>query len=578
VRVLLVYPKFPLTFWSFDKVLELVNRKALLPPLGLLTVAALLPQDWEIRIVDRNAQEVTDEDWAWADMVMLSAMLVQKPDFVHVIRQAKKRGKPVVVGGPFATSVPEVAIAAGADYLVLDEGELTIPQFLECIAGRPHLQRTEFEDPIVFRSHAKPDMTVSPIPRFDLVDFDLYDTMPIQYSRGCPFQCEFCDIITLYGRKPRTKSPDQILAELDRIYELGWRRSVFLVDDNFIGNKRNVKELLRALEQWQIERGFPFTFDTEASIDLAADPELLQMMTRCRFNAVFVGIETPDKETLRITKKYQNTRSPLDDAVETIRQTGMRVMAGFVIGFDGETAGAGERILNFIERTNIPTILFSVLQALPNTELWTRLAREGRLRGESHGMSGTALFNFVPSRPPREIAREYVDTLWQMYDPGRYLDRVFRFFRTLPASRVERRLSSSLAPGWLGLYRAGRDLLINLRALGLVCWRQGFLRSTRTRFWKYLLQMLSHNPRVVEHYLTACAHNEHFLVYREIVRDEIERELAAPDYDDRVAPAFRSLPVITPPVSAADSCAMPESSFASSVTGEREASTAKVVA
>lgn len=306
MRALLIYPLFPPTFWSYEKILELVNRKVLLPPLGLVTVAAILPQTWEFKLVDRNIRSVTEAEWDWAEMVILSGMIVQRGDLLAHIQEAKKRGKSVAVGGPYATSVPDEVQGAGADFLILDEGELTIPMFLEA------LQRGETQG--IFRTLEKPDVNITPVPRYDLLELESYDSMSIQFSRGCPFQCEFCDIIVLYGRKPRTKSPAQLLKELDYLYELGWRRSVFMVDDNFIGNKRNVKLLLKELKIWQAEHQYPFRFNTEASVDLADDSELMELMLECNFDAVFLGIETPDEDSLEFTKKFQNTRSPLTEA------------------------------------------------------------------------------------------------------------------------------------------------------------------------------------------------------------------------------------------------------------------------
>jgi radical SAM superfamily enzyme YgiQ (UPF0313 family) len=373
MRVLLVYPLFPKTFWSYEKILELVNRKVLLPPLGLVTVAAILPQAWEFKLVDRNVRSVTEAEWAWADLVILSAMIVQKEDLIAQIKAAKGHGKLVAVGGPYPTSVPDEAMAAGADFMILDEGEITLPMFVEAV------QRGDRSG--MFRAGGeKPDVTTTPVPRFDLLELDAYDSMSIQFSRGCPFQCEFCDIIVLYGRKPRTKEPAQLLKELDYLYELGWRRSVFMVDDNFIGNKRNVKLLLKELKTWQQQHQYPFTLNTEASIDLAQDQELMDLMVECNFNAVFLGIETPDEDSLSMTKKFQNTRGSLAESAEAIAKTGLRVMAGFIIGFDGEQKGAGDRIVRFVEQTTIPTTTFAMLQALPNTALWHRLEKEGRLR------------------------------------------------------------------------------------------------------------------------------------------------------------------------------------------------------
>jgi radical SAM superfamily enzyme YgiQ (UPF0313 family) len=339
MNVLLIYPRFPKSFWSFDKTLELVNFKAQLPPLGLVTVAAILPQTWDYKLVDRNVRDVTEAEWQWADIVILSAMIVQKPDFLAAIAEAKKWGKRVAVGGPYPTAIPEDAAGCGADYLILDEGEITLPLFVEAV------ERGDTSG--TFRSNGeKPDVTTTPIPRYDLLEMDAYAEMSVQFSRGCPFQCEFCDIIVLYGRKPRTKEPEQLLAELQCLYDLGWRRSIFMVDDNFIGNKRNVKRLLQAMKPWIEEHNYPFSFATEASVDLAQDPELMQMMVDCNFGTVFLGIETPDEASLSLTRKFQNTRDPLTESVQSIARTGLRVMAGFIIGFDGEKSGAGQRSLS----------------------------------------------------------------------------------------------------------------------------------------------------------------------------------------------------------------------------------------
>ncbi|MBD2740843.1 B12-binding domain-containing radical SAM protein [Coleofasciculus sp. FACHB-1120] len=505
MKVLLVYPLFPKTFWSYEKILELVNRKVLLPPLGLVTVAAILPQEWEFKLVDRNVRTVTEQEWEWADVVILSAMIVQKEDLLDQIKEAKRRGKLVACGGPYPTSVPEEAQKAGVDYLILDEGEITLPMFVEAV------QRGEKQG--IFRSNGeKPDVTTTPIPRFDLLEFDAYDSMSVQFSRGCPFQCEFCDIIVLYGRKPRTKAPEQLLAELEYLYQLGWRRSVFMVDDNFIGNKRNVKLFLKELKTWQAEHQYPFRFNTEASIDLAQDQELMDLMVECYFDAVFLGIETPDEESLSLTKKFQNTRSSLGEAVEAITRTGLRPMAGFIIGFDGEKAGAGNRIVRFAEQTAIPTTTFAMLQALPNTALWHRLDKEGRLRGKDGNINQTTLMNFVPTRPLQEIAREYVEAFWTLYDAEKFLDRTYRCFLMLGAPKCK-------APGKL-------PNLVDLRALLIVMWRQGVKRTTRWKFWHHLLSILKRNPGVFEHYIAVCAHNEHFLEYRQIVRDEIDAQLA----------------------------------------------------
>ena len=507
MRVLLLYPLFPKSFWSFDRALELIGRKVSLPPLGLITVAAILPQTWEFRLVDRNIRSETELDWEWADLVIISGMIVQKPDMLNCIQSAKQRGKLVAVGGPYVTSVPEAAQSAGVDFLVLDEGEITLPLFVEA------LERGETSG--IFRANGdKPDVTTTPIPRYDLLDLTAYSDMSVQFSRGCPFQCEFCDIIVLYGRKPRTKTPAQLLAELQTLYNLGWRRSIFVVDDNFIGNKRNVKLLLRELAPWMAARGYPFSLITEASVDLAMDDELLELMIAANFSAVFLGIETPDTDSLSLTKKHQNTRNSLVDSVNKISHSGLRVMAGFIIGFDGEKPGAGDRIVDFVETTAIPQAMCSMLQALPNTALWNRLTKEGRLLkpDEEANIHQATLTNFIPTRSIEELAREYVNCFWQLYEPKRYLGRVYRHFLRMQPKPHKK------------AFRVPQ--LIELRAILILAWRQGIKRQTRWQFWYQLFSILKHNPGVFESYLINCAHLEHFIEYRQIVRDEIEGQLA----------------------------------------------------
>ncbi|MDY6898523.1 MAG: DUF4070 domain-containing protein [Cyanobacteriota bacterium] len=504
MRVLLIYPLFPKTFWSYEKILELVDKKVLLPPLGLATVAAILPQEWEFKLVDRNIRSVTEAEWEWADMVILSAMIVQKEDLVNQIKAAKQRGKLVAVGGPYPTSVPSEAQKAGADFLILDEGEITLPMFVEAVQTG--------QTSGVFRATEKPDVTTTPIPRFDLLERDAYDMMSVQFSRGCPFQCEFCDIIVLYGRKPRTKSPKQLLAELDYLYELGWRGGIFMVDDNFIGNKRNVKLLLNELKVWMKEHEYPFRFDTEASVDLAQDPELMKLMVECGFAAVFLGIETPDEDSLQLTKKFQNTRNSLVESVQDIIKAGLRPMAGFIIGFDGEKSGAGSRIVRFAEQAAIPSTTFAMLQALPNTALWHRLEKEGRMRESKDGnINQTTLMNFIPTRPLEDIAREYIEAFCALYEPVAYLDRTYRCFLMMGK------------PSWKAPGKKPEWVVV--KALATVIWRQGIKRETRWKFWHHLFSILKHNPAVFEHYLSTCAHNEHFLEYRQIVRDQIESQL-----------------------------------------------------
>ena len=511
MNVLLLYPVFPKSFWSFEKTLELVGRKAQLPPLGLVTVAAILPQEWNYKLVDRNIDTIPEATWEWADLVLMSAMIVQKEDMLDQIKEAKRRGKKVAVGGPYPTALPHEVNHVGADYLILDEGEITLPMFMAAIERG--------DESGTFRSDGvKPDVTGTPVPRFDLLNLDAYSDMSVQFSRGCPFQCEFCDIIVLYGRKPRTKDPEQLLKELDCLYELGWRRSIFMVDDNFIGNKRNVKLLLSALLPWMQEHGYPFSFSTEASVDLAKDQEMMDMMVQCNFGAVFLGVETPDEDSLALTQKFQNTRDPLSDAVRNIARSGLRVMAGFIIGFDGEKKGAGDRIVKFVELTTVPTALFSMLQALPDTALMHRLIKEGRMLKpeESAGINQTTLMNFIPTRPLEDIANEYVDAFWRLYEPKSFLDRTYRHFLLLGEATYPDKGKRNKKPiDW-----------ITVKALATICWRQGVVRDTRVPFWRNLWSLKKLNPGGISSYLTTCAQIEHFVEYRVIVKEQIEAQLA----------------------------------------------------
>lgn len=508
MKALLLYPRFPQTFWSYDRFMQMAGLKAFIPPLGIITVAALLPKDWEIRFCDRNLKYETDADWEWCDIVILSAMLAQKLDFHELIRKAVQCGKKVAVGGPYPTSVPQDALNSGANYLILDEGEITVPQFIEAI--------NQGQSQGIFRAAEKPDVTLSPMPRFDLLQQDQYLMMAIQFSRGCPFNCEFCDIISLYGRKPRTKEPSQTLAELQALYDLGWRGSILIVDDNFIGNQRNVKRLLRALIPWMQENNYPFTFLTEASVNLAEDAELLELMAQAGFYGVFLGIETPDQDSLQVTRKVQNTRNPLVEACRTINQAGLLIYAGFIIGFDGERTGAGERIQAFVEETNIPQPMLGILQALPNTALWERLKQEQRLLAGVGGVEvgdQNSIMNFLPTRPLDEVCQEYVAAIWTMYEPANYLRRCFQqCLNITPNPNLQQNMYFPPGKG--------------IRLAAQLFWKQGWCRSSiRGQFWRQLWVLLRTKPQFLNMYLGLCAAGEHFWEYRDLARKRITQQL-----------------------------------------------------
>ncbi|MCY7273851.1 MAG: B12-binding domain-containing radical SAM protein [Phormidesmis sp. CAN_BIN44] len=504
MKALLLWALMPNSFWSYQETLDLAGLRSTNPPLGLITVAAMLPSDWEIRFVDRNVRFETDADWEWCDIVILSSMIIQKQDFQSLIRKGVALGKKVAVGGPYPTSVPEVALEAGAHYLILDEGEHTIPLFLEA------LKRGETSG--IFRSEEKPDVTQTPVARFDLLDLSAYLAITVQFSRGCPFQCEFCDIINLYGRKPRTKTPEQMLAEFEVIYQLGWRRYVFVVDDNFIGNKRNAKIFLQALIPWMESHNYPFILLTEASLNLAEDMEFVDLMVRAGFTTVFMGIETPDTDSLIGINKMQNTRRSLVESCHKITQAGLQIMSGFIMGFDHERPGAGQRIQSFVEETGIPQAQFGLLQALQNTAMWKRLEHEDRLLDGSGTFHSGVLMNFVPTRPVEEITEEFIEAFWAIYEPMPYLKRTFRHFMMMNNWRghTDRRITST-----------------ELRLLSAVCWRQGIVRSTRFQFWRQLITIVRHKPKLVYDYFLVLGAGEHFFSYRHQVRAQLQQQLAS---------------------------------------------------
>ena len=507
MKTLLIYPQYPLSIWSYKKVLELIGKKAALPPLSLITVAGILPQDWEFKLVDRTIRSVTEYEWQWAELVIISGMIVQQDDFIEQIKEAKSRNKMVAVGGPYPTSTPKPLQEAGADFLILDEGEITLPMFVEA------LERGETKG--IFRSAEKCDMSKSPTPRHDLLDLKMYESMSVQFSRGCPFQCEFCDIIVLYGRKTRTKSPAQVLQELESLYSLGYRGSIMLVDDNFIGNKRNVKLLLKELKTWQEEHNYPFSFYTEASIDLAKETELLELMVDSNFFNVFVGIETTDIESLKLTKKYQNLRDPLIKSIDTIMSAGLQVTAGFILGFDGEKNNVGDSIFEFIQRTHIINPMLGILQAFRDTALWHRLEKEERLLNIKTFGSEAALMNFIPDRPVKNIVDDYTETLWRLYEPVNYIERMFKTIVKVNKNGSKHKHCSST-------YSFSFNLL---KVLFFIFWKYGVVLNTRWKFWSYVLQISLKYPDWLGAFIIGCGQMEHFAEYRQTIKERVNEQL-----------------------------------------------------
>lgn len=497
-NVLLVFPKFnPKSFWSFEGVLHVVGARYPAPPLGLITVAAMLPSDWCARLVNRNTEELTDADLASADLVMTGGMHAQQPDTQEIIGLCRARKIPVVVGGPDVTSSPHVY--ANADFRVVGEAEEALPAFVA--AWRRGERQGYFETPM-FRA----DVRQTPIPRFDLLKFDQYLFIGVQFSRGCPFTCEFCDVIELFGRRPRTKTPEQMLAELDALYALGYRGHVDFVDDNLIGNKRAVKEFLPHLIKWQKAHGYPFMLSTEAALNLSDDPRLLQLLRDANFFVIFVGIESPDPETLLHISKRLNAGRSIPESVQRIHAAGIFVIGGFVIGFDAEKGRIAAPMVQCIEDSGIPVAMVGRLHALPNTQLTRRLEREGRLfpglgvdaERRSGGLCVGGL-NFETARPRADVLRDHVDILSRVYDADAFFGRVRR--TVLPLPRLDLGLAVFLRDAWRDAGRMRgilREVTVNRPAI-------------RGRIWRLFLKCLMRNPRALHVLLFAVV----FFLYLE---------------------------------------------------------------
>lgn len=493
VKALLVYPRFTASsFWSFKETCESVGARYPAPPLGLITVAALLPESWEPKLIDCNTSDLDDDDIASADIVFTGGMLPQQADALRIIERCQRLGKPVVAGGPDATSSPH--IYKNADFRVLGEAETVIEALVEAFESGKTSGTFEAEK---FTA----DVARSPTPRFDLLKFSDYLHIGVQYSRGCPFNCEFCDIIELYGRVPRTKTTRQMLVELDKLLALGYRGHVDFVDDNLIGNKKALKKFLPELIEWQQRNGYPFEFSTEASINLADDDELLALLRAANFFVVFVGIESPDPETLVSAQKKQNTRRSLADSVHKIYSAGIFVHAGFILGFDTDKEAAADMMIDCIEDTAIPVCMVGLLYALPNTQLTRRLQREGRLHpghddaGEGeYGDQCTAGLNFDTARPRSAILADYAMVLEKVFEPDAFFGRVRRVGRMLgTAERLP--AGSGGKPGTI------------FGGVSLVDWRRFFrlafdmtIRNPRLawKFWSNLADCLVRNPQALK--------------------------------------------------------------------------------
>jgi radical SAM superfamily enzyme YgiQ (UPF0313 family) len=483
MKILLISPATPDTFWSFRHALPFVSKKSAFPPLGLLTIAAMLQREWDLRVCDMDVTALAESDIEWADYVFISAMLIHTDSARRVAALCASMGKPVVAGGPLFTSSHE--LFPEIPHFVLGEAEEIMPVLvadLEAGAVKP-----------LYSASRRPELASTPIPRWDLIRLSDYLAMPVQFSRGCPFDCEFCDIIIMNGRKPRCKSPEQMIAEFEALLSAGWATTVFVVDDNFIGHKVRVKELLRALIEWRERRKVHLTLITEASVNIADDPDLLDLMGRAGFRRIFIGVETPEEDSLVECHKVQNTKRNLIDSIRKIQQAGMEVMGGFIIGFDGDKPNIFQRQYEFIQQSGIVTAMVGLLTALPGTKLFHRLEKEGRILAHSTGNNVDAVLNYIPRLDRDVLVNGYRSLVTQLYSPKVYYQRVREFLRHY-------RPLSPNPP------LARHEILAFLRSL----WLLGVRHKGRRGYWRLLIHTLASKPRAFAEAVNLAICGYHF--------------------------------------------------------------------
>jgi radical SAM superfamily enzyme YgiQ (UPF0313 family) len=497
-NALLLYPEYPETFWGFKYALQFVGLKAPLPPLGLLTVAAMLPADWNLKLIDLNVEKLNDKQLDWADYVLISAMNVQRKSAWELILRCKSHNKLIIAGGPLFTSDP--AEFDEVDYLVLNEAELTLPEFLmDLLTGSPkHLYSTsEFAD-----------LSLTPVPRWSLIDMNKYATMNIQYSRGCPYDCEFCDITLLFGRKVRSKNREQVINELDSIHKAGWTREIFFVDDNFIGNKPKLKnEILPAITQWQAQFHTPHSFNTQASIELADEYDLIKLMTGAGFDKVFIGIETPHKDSLKECNKFKNENRDLLVSVKTLQKNGLEVTGGFIVGFDNDPSSIFDTQVEFIQRSGIVTAMVGLLTALPETKLYKRLHHENRILKQSSGDNTDFTMNFVPRMKHDELIKGYTRLLTNIYSPKAYYARVKVFLRQYRQTTRKRNAMSF------------NQILALIKSFYFI----GFWNKSGYRFWNLIVWTLFNRPQLIKNAITFTIYGFHFRKIMELNISRLKR-------------------------------------------------------
>jgi len=486
MKILMVYPDFPDTFWSYKHALKFISKKASFPPLGLLTVAAMLPHEWEKKLLDMNTEELNEKDLEWADLVFISAMSVQKKSVQHIIERCKKLGVKTVAGGPLFTACYDDYEAV--DYLVLNEAEITLPLFLgDLKKGRARH---------IYTSDEWADIENTPVPLWELIDMKKYASMNIQYSRGCPFNCEFCDIISLYGRTPRLKAREQVIDELEALYDSGWHGNIFFVDDNFIGNKEKLKsEILPAVIEWMEKKAYPFKFFTEASINLSDDEELMKLMVRAGFDMVFIGIETPNEESLAECNKYQNKDRNLMESIKICQKFGLQVQGGFIVGFDNDPDSIFDTLISFIQESGIVSAMVGLLNAPRGTKLYKRLAEEGRILNSMSGDNTDFSINFIPKMEYKTLVDGYKKVLSSIYSPKHYYDRIMRFLKVYNPIQQ----------------RARPTININhMVALLKSIFRLGVFGKERLYYWKLFFWALFKRPRLFPMAITFAIYGYHY--------------------------------------------------------------------
>jgi len=490
MKILLVHPKTPSTFWSFSGALKIISKKSAEPPLGLITIAALLPHSWELKLIDMNVNELLDEDLKWADFVFLSGMNVQINSFLDVIKKCNIMGTNIVAGGPLATTQYQDFL--GVDHFILNEAEITLPEFLT------DLKNGSLKS--IYSSNQFPDIKSSPIPKWELLDIKKYATMSLQYSRGCPYDCEFCSITMLNGRTPRTKSKDQLLSELNRLYNLGWRGSVSFVDDNFIGNKVKLKkEILPALIEWSTKRNYPFNFLTEVSINLADDEDLIDLFVKAGFDSLFIGIETPNGSSLQECGKKQNLQRDLVKSVHKLQNKGLIVSAGFIVGFDNDTPSIFNDQINFIRESGIISAMVGLLNAPTGTKLFKRLKREQRIVNTFTGNNMDGSINFIPNMKYSELMKGYARILRTIYSNKEFYKRIKSFLKNYKMPDISRKLPT----------------IEQIKTFLRLIWKLGFIDNGKAYFWNLLFYSLFKYPNKFVLAMTLAVYGYHF---RQVVK------------------------------------------------------------